>query len=108
MSVYMIASVKVTDEAWVPAYVASVHHIVGKHGGKYLSRSSNITTIEGESPDVSLVALLEFPSMQAMQSFVDDPEYAKHKKERIEGSVSTVYVIDDVDAAGTIPYLNCD
>ncbi len=61
MAVYLIANVKVTDEAWLPNYAANVHDIVHKHGGKYLSRSGNITTVEGEEPDATVIALLEFP-----------------------------------------------
>ena len=38
MTVYLIADVKVTDDGWVPAYAASVHELVHKHGGKFLSR----------------------------------------------------------------------
>ncbi len=45
MTVYVIADVKVTDEAWIPDYAAHVHDIVHNHGGKYLSRSGNITTV---------------------------------------------------------------
>ena len=61
MSVYLIADVKVTDESWIPDYAANVHDIVHKHGGKYLSRSANITNIEGEPLDTTLIALIEFP-----------------------------------------------
>ena len=48
MTVYMIADIKVTDNKWVPAYAASVHDLVHKHGGKYLSRSRNVKTLEGK------------------------------------------------------------
>ena len=48
MAVYLIAEIKVTDDKWVPDYAASVHPIVEKHGGKYLSRSANIKILEGE------------------------------------------------------------
>jgi uncharacterized protein (DUF1330 family) len=41
MTVYMIADIKITDNKWVPAYAASVHELVHKHGGKYLSRGGN-------------------------------------------------------------------
>ena len=106
MAVYLIANVKVTDEAWLPDYAANVHDIVHKHGGKYLSRSGNITIIEGERPDATLIALLEFPSVEAVQAFVKDPAYAKYSQARQAGSVSRFHVIDDTDAAGTIPYLS--
>ena len=105
MPVYMIADVKVTDDSWIPEYAANVHDIVHKHGGKYLARSANITTIEGEGPDTTLIALLEFPSMEVAQAFFSDPAYAKYLQARQAGSVSRLQVIDDTDVAGTIPYL---
>lgn len=105
MAVYLIADIKVTDDAWVSDYAANVHDIIRNHGGKYLSRSGNITTIEGEGLDTTLVALLEFPSMEAVQAFVNDPAYAKYREARRAGSISRFHVIDDTDVAGTIPYL---
>ena len=60
---------------------------------------------EGEGLDTTLIALLEFPSMEALQAFADDPAYAEYGKVRQAGSVSRYHVIDDTDLAGTIPYL---
>jgi len=105
MPVYLIADVKVTDDSWIPDYTANVHNIVHKHGGKYLSRTTNITTIEGEGLDTTLIALLEFPNREALDAFANDPEYAPYGKARQAGSVSRFHVIDDADVAGTIPYL---
>jgi uncharacterized protein (DUF1330 family) len=105
MTVYLIADVKVTDDSWIPDYAANVHDIVHKHGGKYLSRSANITTIEGEGLDTTLIALLQFPSMEAVHAFAGDPDYAPYGKARRAGSVSRFHVIDDTDVAGAIPYL---
>ena len=105
MTVYLIADVTITDDSWVPDYAANVHGIVHKHGGKYLSRSGNITHLEGEPLGSTLIALLEFPSMEAAQAFVNDPEYAPYGKGRQDGSISRFNVIDDTDIAGTIPYL---
>ncbi len=105
MSVFLIADVKVTDDSWIPGYAASVHDIVAKHGGKYLSRSANIETIEGDGLDTTLIALIEFPSRDALNAFAKDPEYAPFGKARGAGSVSRFHVIDDTDVAGTIPYL---
>ena len=105
MTVYLIANVKMTDDGWVPAYAASVHDIVHKHGGKYLSRSGNVKTLEGKPLDTTLIALLQFPSAEAAEAFVSDPEYAPHAKARQSGSDSRFQLIDDTDLAGTIPYL---
>ena len=105
MPVFVIADVKVTKDDWVPDYAQHVHEIVHKHGGKYLSRSANVKTVEGEPLDTTLVALLEFPSMAAVEAFASDPAYAPYAAARQAGSVSRLHVLDDTDVAGTIPYL---
>lgn len=106
MSVYLIADISVTNDGWVPEYATHVHHLVEKHGGRYLSRSGNIETVEGEAADSTLIAILEFPSRSALDAFMADPDYAPYGQSRRAGSVSTFRVIDDTDIAGTISYLN--
>lgn len=105
MSVYLIADIKVTDDVWVPGYAANVHKLVEKHGGRYLTRSGNIETFEGAPKDTTLIAILEFPTRAALDSFAADPDYAPYGKARRSGSVSNFHVIDDTDVAGAIPYL---
>lgn len=105
MCIFLIADIKITNDEWVPAYAEKAHEIVHKHGGKYLSRSSNITTVEGEELDTSLIAIIEFPSMEHFSNFANDPNYAPLAKARQDGSVSRFHIIDRSDLAGTIPYL---
>jgi uncharacterized protein (DUF1330 family) len=105
MSAYLIADIKVTDNAWVPAYAASVHELVARHGGRYLSRSGNVKTMEGHPLDTTLIAVIEFPDGTAAADFVADPDYAPFLAARRAGSESRFQLIDDTDLAGTIPYL---
>jgi len=105
VTVYVIGDIKVTDESWIPEYTAKVHDIVHRHGGKYLSRSANIVTVEGPPSDETLVALIEFPSMDAVKAFASDPDYAPFGEARRAGTESHFRVIDASDVAGTIPYL---
>jgi uncharacterized protein (DUF1330 family) len=105
MAVYMIADIRITDDKWVPAYAASVHELVHKHGGKYLSRSGNVKTLEGKPLDTNLIALIQFPSTEAVKSFLADPKYEPFAAARKNGSESRFQLIDDTDLAGTIPYL---
>ena len=105
MAVYLIADIDVTDGAWVPEYAAEVHKMVERHGGRYLSRSGKVEQLEGEQPASTLVAILQFPSREAVMSFAQDPVYAPFAKARQAGSVSRFRLIDDSDIAGTIPYL---
>lgn len=105
MAVYLIADVEVTDGAWVPDYATHVHKLVEAHGGRYLSRSGKVEQLEGEQAPSTLVALLQFPSREAVMSFAQDPAYAPFAKARQAGSNSRFRLIDDTDIAGTIPYL---
>jgi uncharacterized protein (DUF1330 family) len=105
MTVYLIADVKVTNDAWVPAYASGVHELVHKHGGRYLARSGNVKALEGKPLDTTLIAIMEFPSSQAAQAFVSDPEYAPYAAARKRGSESRFQLIDKSDLAGTIDYL---
>lgn len=105
MTVYLIADIKVTNDGWVPEYATNVHTLVEKHGGRYLSRSGKIETLEGAEKDSTLIAIIEFPSRQALDDFAADPEYAPYGRARQAGSVSNFHVIDDSDIAGAIPYL---
>lgn len=102
---YLIAQVKVNEDSWIPEYAANVHDIVHRHGGKYLSRSGNITTLEGDESTASLVAVIEFPTGDALQAFVSDPDYAPYAQARQAGTDSHFIAIDATDLAGTIPYL---
>jgi uncharacterized protein (DUF1330 family) len=105
MTAFLIADIKVTDDKWVPDYAASVHDLVHKHGGKYLSRSGNVKTLEGSPLDTSLIAIMAFPTAKQAESFVSDPAYVGYAAARQRGSESRFQLIDDTDLAGTIPYL---
>jgi uncharacterized protein (DUF1330 family) len=88
IAVFLIANVKVSDESWILEYAAKVYDIVAKYVGKYLSRSGNIRTLEGEAPDTTLIALVQPPSMEALEPFVQDPDYAPFAKPRQAESIS--------------------
>ena len=105
MASFLVAQVKVNDPSWIPDYAANVHDIVHRHGGKYLTRSGNIRTLEGDESTLSLIAIIEFPTDEALQAMVDDPEYAPYAAARQAGTDSHFVAIDDTDVAGSIPYL---
>ena len=62
-------------------------------------------TLEGKPLDTSLIAILQFPSGEAVSAFLADPKYAPFAAARKDGSESRFQLIDDTDLAGTIPYL---
>ena len=78
MSVFVISEIKVTDDSWGPDCATHVHPIVEKHGGKYLSRSGNVTILEGSDLDNTLISIFDFPNSIAVEAFLKDPEYAPY------------------------------
>lgn len=105
MKHYLIAQLKIVDEAWIPDYAANVLDLIHRHGGRYLARSANIQILEGNPPAVDLVAILEFPNMNALRAFMADPDYAPYAESRRAGTESHFTALDSTDAVGTIPYL---
>ena len=77
-----------------------------KYGGKYLSRSGNIKVLEGKDRGNTFIAILQFPDAASVEAFTMDPKYTPHGKARQEGAINSFQLIDDTDAAGTIPYLS--
>jgi hypothetical protein len=61
-----------------------------------------LTTASARGP---WLALLEFPSAEAVKAFATDPKYAPYAAARQAGSESRFQLIGDTDLAGTIPYL---
>jgi uncharacterized protein (DUF1330 family) len=53
----------------------------------------------------TFIAILQFPDAASFEAFATDPDYAPHGKARQEGAINSFQLIDDTDAAGTIPYL---
>jgi uncharacterized protein (DUF1330 family) len=102
---YLIAQVKITDDSWIPEYAAKVPDIIHRHGGSYLSRSANITRVEGDQSDLDLVAIVEFPDMESLRAFVSDPDYEPFRAARQNGAHSQLFAIDSTDVAGAIDYL---
>lgn len=86
MTFYSFISVTPTTEEWVADYVKNASPLVGKHGGKYLSRTTSHERIEGEGEPVGLRVLLEWPTKEAAENFMKDPEYAPYLKARTDGA----------------------
>jgi len=55
--------------------------------------------------DTTLIAFIELPNEEAVNSFATDPEYAPQGSARQAGSETSFQMIDDTNLAGTIPYL---
>ena len=73
---YMIAFVEVKDfEAFKQNYIIPSGPLVAKHGGTLLAASPQVVVKEEPIPP-GFGILVEFPSMENLEAFYTDPDYA--------------------------------
>ena len=97
MTYYSVLAVTPTNEDWIPDYLPTANRLVEKHGGKYLARTASHEQFEGNDQPAALRIVLEWPSKEAAQNFMNDPEYTEHLKARTEGSESYHFLIEGKD-----------
>ena len=92
---YVIGRIAIHDRAWTKEYGARAPAIIARHGGRYLSRGSALTQLEGiGSGDLSGIVLLAFPSREDALAWYNDPEYAELVRLRQTGAVLDLTVIE--------------
>ena len=64
MTAYVISMMSIHDPKTYRKYTDRTPPIVKRHGGKFLTRGGDVTTLEGESYQDRMV-ILEFPSKQS-------------------------------------------
>jgi uncharacterized protein (DUF1330 family) len=87
MAAYLLAICEITNpHDNFKKYIGRSPAIVEKHGGKYLLRGPAKQVIKGELLAGKTIILTEFPSMEALDAFVNDPEYVNEVAPLREGS----------------------
>ncbi|MEM6460407.1 MAG: DUF1330 domain-containing protein [Pseudomonadota bacterium] len=97
MTYFSVLEVTPTTEDWIPDYIGPANALVAKHGGTYLARTASHKRMEGEGKDAALRIIIEWPSEQAAEAFMNDPEYLPHLKARTKGSNSHHFLIEGKD-----------
>ena len=97
MAYYSVLDVTPTNDEWIPGYVPVANKLAAKYGGIYLARTANHEQIEGHGEQVGIRVIIEWPSKEAANNFMNDPEYIPHLKARTAGSVSNHYLIEAID-----------
>ncbi len=95
MPAYLVARIKVHDDAKYAEYRTKVPPIVTAYGGRYLVRGGAMQVKEGDPPPGRL-AVLEFPDMDAARAFYGSAEYAPVLKLRLDSADSEVVFVEGV------------
>ena len=97
MTYFSVLAVTPTSEDWIPDYIGPANKLVAQHGGKYLARTSSHERLEGEGEDAALRIIIQWPSKEAAEAFMKDPEYVPHLEARTAGSDSQHFLIKGKD-----------
>ena len=93
MTAYVINDMLVTDAVIFDEYRKLSPPTVAQYGGRFLARGGATKTLEGNWLPKRLV-VVEFPSVERAQAWIDSPEYAVARKLRQASSNSNIIVIE--------------
>ena len=93
MAAYLIVDVEVNDAAAYEAYRSHAPALIAAHGGRYLVRGGAVERLEGQWQPHRM-ALLEFPSLDALRAFYADPAYQGLKALRVRAATSQVLAVE--------------
>jgi len=103
MSAFMVAFITAHNLDWVAEYMENVPLIIRKYGGRYLAiakgGSNAVEVVEGTASAPHSIVIFTFPSMDAIKSFVDGPEYAPYKKASMAATESNFFAFENDDNA---------
>jgi uncharacterized protein (DUF1330 family) len=75
-------------------YAKLAREILPKYGGRYLARSQRNVLLEGNDPAPCCIAILQFPSMDAVHRWYDSPENQSAAKIRQSGAKFEIIAIE--------------
>jgi uncharacterized protein (DUF1330 family) len=93
MPAYLLANLRVTDQARYDEYRAQVPAVISQYGGRFLVRGGAVTPVEGD-PGLARLVIVEFGDMAALRRFYDSPEYAPLIRLRQEATTGTVAFLE--------------
>ena len=93
MAAYVINDMEVTDAVTFDEYRKLSPATVALYGGRFLARGGATQTLEGSWSPKRLV-ILEFPSVERAQAWLESPEYAPARKLRQMSTRSNLIVTE--------------
>ena len=77
MSAFVIAEVRVLDEAGADRYRELAQASIERHGGRYVVRGAMPEALEGAWPAEYRLVVVEFPSVAAARTWYGSSDYAE-------------------------------
>ena len=94
MAAYVIVDTKIKNTEAYEGYKAQAAPIAAKYGGRYLARGGAIDLHDTMLWTPTRVVVVEFPSRQAANEFLNSAEYQPVKELRLANADCTTFVLD--------------
>jgi uncharacterized protein (DUF1330 family) len=101
VSATMIVYMKLNSRDWMTEYFAEVPKLLAEYGASSVAAGYDISSVEGSLPPPDRMAVLSFPTCDAITKFLADPRYLRHRRAREQGSDSTIFVFDNKVTGGS-------
>lgn len=95
MAGYLIADNEITDQSVFDEFASRMVGVVESHGGKYLVRGGPTEVIGGERAPHRVV-VIEFESIERVQTYINSPEYQELAAIRDRSSITTTFIVEGV------------
>jgi uncharacterized protein (DUF1330 family) len=82
------------EESIQQDYAKLARDILPKYAARYLARSQHNTLLEGDGATPCCMAILQFPSMEAVRRWYDSPENQSAAKVRQSGAKFRIIAIE--------------
>lgn len=95
MTAYMVVQLDVGDPSWVDEYVAAVPGIMLGFGGEKVAISNNVVRYESDERVPERAAIFSFPSLGAIEQFMNSPAYAPYAEARKTCTTTEIIAFED-------------
>lgn len=102
MQAIMVVYMDITDPSWIKSYFEAVPQLLAEYGAVSIAGSRCISRLEGEMKEPDRIAIVSFPSMDAVHAFMSDEHYQPFRKAREQGAKTEIFVFENAVADGQL------
>ena len=99
MAAFIISRVIVHDRDLMGQYIAASVPLAKTFGAQYRARSEDVVAITGDYPG-GRVVIIEFPTLERLQAFINCPEYQEIQKLRWAAAETHVWIVPGEEPGG--------
>ena len=102
MSVIMVVLMTIRDEGWTKSYFEHVPAILAEYGAVSVAGSRDVRRLEGSLAVPDRAAVINFPSMDAVDRFMADERYQAFRRSRESQAASEIFVFPNAVIDGEL------